>query len=126
MSTHTCPDVGPIAAAERGVDSARELAHLTRPAITALSIADLYALTGALAQLAATLPQTLTQLGRYLPTDATNATDCLAHATRAAADLAVAVDATHQALGDTAETIRTQPRGGQFSTDERGSDFGRR
>lgn len=115
MSTHARADLGPIAAAERAVDATRDLAHLTRPAITTLNIEDLHALSGALAELAATVPQILTQIRSYLdPHAAIDAHTHLTHARRVADEFAAAVHATHQSLGDTAETIRTNHEGVNF------------
>lgn len=115
MTSRGGPDAGPIMVAEQALDAARELAHLTRPAITALNIDDLYALTGALAELVATMPQILTQISGYLDSDAAQDTHaCLAHARRAAADLAAAADTTHQTLGNTAESIKTNHEGVSF------------
>jgi hypothetical protein len=124
--------------ADRAVTAVHELAHLTRPAITRLDVGDLRTLTGALAELAAGLPQTLNQLGSYLdPADdptltgdqsrgaaVDHARTHLRHAGAAAAHLAAALDTAHQTLGDIAETDREPTKGvnfqpairGQFST----------
>lgn len=108
-------DADTTAVAGHVVDAVRELAHLTRPAITALKVEGLYAITGALAELTVTIPQILTQLSGYLdPDDAADARAALAHARRVADDLATAVDTAHQTLGDTAETNRTNHEGVSF------------
>ena len=107
--------------------AAHHLAVQTRPGITTLSIADLEAITAALAELAATLPQTLHQLASHQPGgDATSdgiANERLRQASTQAARLATLLDAAHQDLGDTAEPetnpkgVNFQPaKGGQFST----------
>ena len=93
--------------AERAATAVRELAHLTRPAITDLALSDHYDLTGILSDLVAALPQVLTQLASY-PT-AGDARGCLAHASHIATELAVVLGTTHQTLGETVENIRTQP-----------------
>jgi enhancing lycopene biosynthesis protein 2 len=123
--------------AEQAATALHELARLARPAITPLDISDLRSIAGALAELAAGLPQNLNQLSSYLndtsastdPTagaqDTENARNCLRHAGAAAAHLAAALDATHQTLGGLAETT-TIKTGGQFSTGEKGSIFARR
>ena len=103
------------------------LALQTRSGITTLSIADLEAVTAALAELAAAIPQTLRQLTSHLPSDdasgESQATAYLGHASTQAVRLATLIDAAHQALGNTAEPqtnptgVRIQPaKGGQFST----------
>jgi hypothetical protein len=128
------PDV--TAVAEQAVTAAHELARLTRPAITTLDVSELRTLTAALADLAAGLPQTLHQLSRYLHTDGLTATDGqitgdpdtaighaaagLRHAGAAAAHLAAALDAAHQALGDLAENTEPTPEGVKFQPTKRG------
>ena len=104
--------------AERAAASVRELAQLTRPAITDLTTSDLYDLTGTLADLVAVLPQVLNQLAAY--PGAAAARDCLAHANHAAAQLAVVLDTAHQTLDNTVENITTQPEGVNFQPTERG------
>ena len=85
-----------ILMAETAAKAVRELAHLTRPAITDLNQGDLYDITGTLTDLIAALPQVLTQLAAYPAADA--AAECLAHAARIAAELATVLDTTHQTL----------------------------
>jgi hypothetical protein len=123
--------------AERAVTAAHQLALLTRPAISTLAVSDLRAVTGALAELAAGLPQTLTQLSRYLPaadprtatddpvtsdqdTQADHARTQLRHASAAAAHLAAALDAAHQTLADMPETTNPNPKGVNFQPARRG------
>lgn len=110
----------PTALAQQAERVIHDLTVLTRPAITTLTVGDLYTITGALAGLTAALPQTLTQLSRYVSTPADSATPyrtclTLAEATAAASLLAAALEAAHQALGDTAETHQTNPRGSTFN-----------
>ncbi len=95
------------AVAQRAATALRELAHLTRPAITDLTTSDLHDLTATLTDLFAALPQVLTQLAGY-PT-AEDARDPLTHASRIAAELVVVLDTTHQTLDNTVENIRNQP-----------------
>ena len=109
-----------------------ELAHLTRPAITPLDVSDLRTVTGALAELAAGMPQTLAQLASYLnaadslavtggqftgdpQTAVDHARTCLQHAGTGAAHLTAALDAAHQTLGDLAETTETRSVGSIFN-----------
>jgi hypothetical protein len=140
--THTV-----TALADQASAAVHELACLTRPAITALDVHDLRTVTGALAELAAGLPQTLRQLSGYLTADALTAPSgpytgdpdtavahahtCLRQAAAAAAHLATALDAAHQTLGELAETTQTGPEGvniqpttrGQISTGVDNSDL---
>jgi ABC-type transporter Mla subunit MlaD len=121
------------ALADQAAAAVHELAHLTRPAITTLQVSDLPTLTAALADLAAGLPQTLHQLGRYLPDGLTLTDDprtgdptldhagaCLRHAAAAAAHAAGALQAAHQSLGDLAETTQTAPEGVNIQPTKRG------
>jgi hypothetical protein len=128
--TNSVPTVAVLA--EQAAAAVHQLALLTRPAVTTLDVEQLSATTGALADLAAALPQTLRQLQGYL-TDSYNqeghlaiavdpASDCLRQAGTVATHLAAVLDAAHQTLGDLAETTETTPRG-QFST---GVDIGER
>lgn len=57
----------PLTHANQAASAITKLARTTRPAITTLDTAGLYAITGALADLAAALPQVLTQLTAQLP-----------------------------------------------------------
>lgn len=123
--------------ADQAVTAAHQLALLTRPAISTLQVSDLRTVTGALAELAAGLPQTLGQLSRYLPAaDPSTATDdpvtgaqdtpadhaltCLRHASAAAAHLAAALDAAHQTLADMGETTNPNFQGVTFQPARRG------
>jgi hypothetical protein len=129
--THTV-----TALADQASAAVHELACLTRPAITALDVHDLRTVTGALAELAAGLPQTLRQLSGYLTADALTAPSgpytgdpdtavahahtCLRQAAAAAAHLATALDAAHQTLGELAETTQTGPEGVNIQPTTRG------
>lgn len=90
------PDAVRISA--RAASDVQTLAQLVKPAVTTLDAGDLYDLTGSLARLVSALPQTLTQLGYYLPRSA--AVDKLAPAARIALELAAALDTAHQHLAE--------------------------
>jgi|APMI01.1.fsa_nt_gi hypothetical protein len=117
--------------AATAADTLHELALLTRPAITAMDVNEVAALTAVLAELTAAVPQTLRQLATYLPDqDADHQLNTTRHvidaqaslraACAAATHLATALDAAHQTLGNTAETpqgVKIQPTiRGQIST----------
>ena len=100
------------AVANRAAGAVRELATLTRPAVTDLNTGDLYALNGALTELVAALPQVLQQLAGYPA--AGDAGACLTQASSIAAHLTAVLDTAHQTLGDTAESIQTDQKGVSF------------
>jgi hypothetical protein len=107
--------------AEHAAADLHALAALARPAITALDISELRTITGALADLAAGLPQILNQLARYLQTDADSPGHYADHprqglrdAATPAALLAFTLDAAHQTLGDLAETTTGTKHGGSI------------
>jgi hypothetical protein len=91
--------------AQAAATAMHDVALLTRPAITDLTIADIYDITAALTDLSAAVGQTLHQLQRYLPaTENGQASSTgLHHASVAAARLNTVLDHAHQALGNTAE-----------------------
>lgn len=114
------------ALAAQAATAVHELAHRTRPAITALHIHQLGATTGALADLVAALGQTLRQLQGYLTvsdgqpghdpaTAADTARASLDQASAIAAYLAATLDTAHQALGDLAETTENKAGGSIFN-----------
>jgi len=143
MTTHACT-TPPAGLAEMAADAIRSLNHTTRPAVTTLDPAEIYTLLAALADIAAGLPQTLTQLQMHLRAERTTVTAGVfagdapaaiararAHLTRAsaaAAPLADAIDAAQQVLAELAshdgcetsemtdQGVNFQPRGFQPSS----------
>ena len=114
-------DHRPATLAQDATRAVHDLAHQTRPAITPLSVGDLYTITTALAELTTALPQVLTQLGQYpdqhpqCDDPGHRARTTLHHAAATAGHLAAAMHTAHQALGDLAETDQTTARGSVFN-----------